>query len=74
MDVELIAWSRAAFANGAAKALRVAARLSLREVAAAAGVSAPALSRYERGLRRPRAAEAERLGRILRELARGSGK
>ena len=45
---------------------RVAARLSLRQLAEQAGVSNPYLSQIERGLRRPSAEVLQRLAKALR--------
>lgn len=71
MDAKLISWTRQAARSGAARAIREAAGLSVRELAEAVGVSPAAISRYERGLRSPRAGIAERYGRALRQLAGG---
>ena len=67
---ELIALSRlhALLQSGGARAIRVAAGLSLAAVAGPVGVSAAALSRYENGLRRPRPAVALRYLRVLESL------
>lgn len=48
------------------KEQRVASRLSLRQLAAQAGVSNPYLSQIERGLRRPSAEVLQQIARALR--------
>ena len=65
-----IAHSRRICTQGMARTLRLAAGLSLRDVANAAGVSEASVSRWERehrGPSNPRAAEA--LGQLYRRLA-----
>lgn len=53
-----------------ARHLREEARLSLRDVGEALGVSHAAIARYEAGERAPRGAIAERYAAFLRALAR----
>ena len=48
------------------KEQRIAARLSLRQIAEQAGVSNPYLSQIERGLRRPSAEVLEQIAKALR--------
>lgn len=64
-----LAAMRAMTASGEARAVRVAARLSQAEVAAAALVSAAAISRWEAGRRVPQGVAAVRYARVLRVLA-----
>jgi DNA-binding transcriptional regulator YiaG len=60
---------RALTSSGAARSIRVAAGLSLPEVARVAGVGQSTIFRWERGQRRPRAsASALAYGRLLTEL------
>jgi transcriptional regulator with XRE-family HTH domain len=61
---------REAARSGAARELRIEARLSLREVGAACGVSEVTVLRWERNERRPRGAAALRYGAVLRALAK----
>ena len=56
--------------NGRARELRLAARLSLLEMAAACGVSHVCVSRWERDERRPRGAPALRYAALLDALAK----
>lgn len=49
--------------------IRESARVSLREVAATLGVSPSAVSRWETGQRKPRAAAMRRYVRLLDQLA-----
>ena len=57
-------------ANGAARAIREAAGLSLGEAGKAAGLHKATIHRYERGLRRPRGAAAAKYLALLDELSR----
>ena len=66
--VEDLTWVRRLASTGGARALRMGAGLSLREVADELGVSAAAVSRWERGLRRPGGRLALKWGRLLRSL------
>jgi transcriptional regulator with XRE-family HTH domain len=72
MELGNIAWTRQACRTGAARAIRRAAGLSLAEIARAVGSTPSAVSRWERGLRVPRAEAAQRYGALLRELAGGT--
>jgi transcriptional regulator with XRE-family HTH domain len=56
--------------NGAGRALRLAAGLTQAEIAAAVGVSAACISRWESGSRTPRGGAAARYGRLLDRLRR----
>ena len=67
--VELIK-VRAAARSGAAKDARLAAGLSLTEVAAAVGVTPAAVFRWEKGDRVPRGEAALRYARLLNRLGR----
>lgn len=55
-------------ADGTAQQIRLAARLSLSEVAAACGVSPPTIHRWETGARRPRGQAAVRYSHFLETL------
>jgi transcriptional regulator with XRE-family HTH domain len=57
-------------ANGGGKATRVANGLSLAEFAQAARLHPTTVHKYEKGLRRPRGAAAERYIRLLDELSK----
>jgi hypothetical protein len=66
-----VAAARDACRNGAARALRLSAGLSLREVAEEIGAGDPTtVYRWEQGQRRPRADMAERYADLLDRLAR----
>jgi len=67
-ELRQIAAVRDKFASGRAREIRLAARVSLREEARAAGVSEAALWRYENAERVPRAAQALALARVLARL------
>ena len=54
--------------SGAARSIRLAAGLSLREVATAAGVSVSTVWRWENGERRPRGDAAVRYAGVLEVL------
>jgi len=56
--------------SGRARELRLAARLSLAEMAGAVGVSAATVSRWECGQRRPHGPAALRYGALLDALER----
>lgn len=68
----LVAARRAA-QSGQARRIRIAAGLSLADLAAALGVSRAALSRWECGHRVPRGAAAQRYAGLLEALARQVG-
>ena len=72
-DPVAIAKGRRLAASGAGRALRVAAGLSLRDLARALGTSPAVVSRWERGQRVPHADMAEQwvtlLGRLQKEDA-----
>jgi DNA-binding transcriptional regulator YiaG len=59
---------RALCASGRARELRLEKGLSVREVAAAAGASQPAVTRWETGRSRPRTAYALKLADLYSEL------
>ncbi len=61
---------RASTASGDARALRIAARLSLREVGGACGVTGVTVLRWETGARCPRGDAALRYGALLKALAK----
>ena len=60
---------REAAENGEARRLRLAANLSLGEVARELGVAVPTLLRWETGERRPRGKAALRYAGLLEKLA-----
>ena len=68
-DLVRLANVRAATHAGAARSLRLAAGLSLREVAANVGVGVSTVYRWENGERRPRGEAAIRYGELLEVLA-----
>ena len=65
-----IAEVRQKLKSGEAREARLAAGMSLAEVAKAADVSTTAVFRYENGERTPRPAQAVSLWRVLRKLER----
>ena len=67
-DVAQLAEVRALAASGAARSIRLGARLSLSEVADQLGVSTSTVFRWERGQRNPRGEAALRYGALLAEL------
>jgi transcriptional regulator with XRE-family HTH domain len=68
-NVVLLVRARALAATGEGRRRREAAGLSIRELAAAIGVDAPTLSRWELGRMRPRRASALRWLAILDEVS-----
>jgi len=64
-----IAMVRRLAANGSARAIREAAGLSISEVARDLGVTPSAVSRWERGLRRPHGQPATDYLKILEGLS-----
>jgi DNA-binding transcriptional regulator YiaG len=68
-DLALLIEARDAVRSGRGARLRLAAGISQGELAAAIGVSAPTLSRWEAGDRRPRGDAAVAYARELRKLA-----
>ena len=69
-DLALIAQMRADLASGRAREAREAAGVRQSEVAAALGVSRPAVSQWESGKSAPDTAHALAYGRLLRDLAK----
>ena len=67
-DLKRLTRARNFAESGAARSIRLAAGLSLREVASAAGVSVSTLWRWENQERRPRGEAAVRYSEILDEL------
>jgi transcriptional regulator with XRE-family HTH domain len=59
--------------SGEFRRIREGLNTGLGEFAEAAGMTKGSLSRYERGLRRPRPGEAKRLARTLRRLLGATG-
>ena len=68
IDLAAVARCRSLASSGAARSIRLAAGVSLAEVARQLEVSPSTIHRWETGLRSPRAAAAERYGRLLRQL------
>jgi transcriptional regulator with XRE-family HTH domain len=69
-EVVRVARARRLAASGEARARRLAAALSLQEVADAVGCSAVAVWRWEKGTRAPRGPAAARYADLLDALAR----
>lgn len=69
-----LAHLRSLMRSGAARGVRIAAGLSLGEAAAAAGVSASAVCRWEAQQRTPSGAAALRYGRLLARLLDTGGR
>ena len=67
-DVAVLVVTRRMAADGEGRQLRLAARLSLAEVAAAVDVDTSTIWRWEQGRRRPRGEAALRYGHFLRAL------
>ena len=67
-EAHLASSARALAESGAARSIRIAARLSLAEMASLVQIAPSTLSRYERSQRSPRAEQAVRYGRVLAEL------
>ncbi|WP_416983504.1 helix-turn-helix domain-containing protein [Streptomyces sp. T028] len=63
---------RSALTSGEAERLRVAAQLSIGEVAQACGVDQSTVWRWERGTRKPRGEAALAYGALLEELRQRS--
>lgn len=68
--MDLLIEVRAAVRSGRARRLRELSGLSQAEVAQIAGVSEPAISRWEAGERRPTGEHALAYGRTLRQIAK----
>ena len=68
IDVTKLAAVRALAASGAARSIRLGARLSLSEVANQIGVSTSTVFRWEQGQRHPRGQAALRYGLLLAKL------
>jgi DNA-binding transcriptional regulator YiaG len=71
-DLTAVSKARSLASTGAARSIRLAAGLSLREIAADLGVSPSTVLRWERGERRPRTQAAARYGHRLEELMESS--
>lgn len=71
-DLGRVAAMRRQAASGAARLRRQAAAAGLREVADAIGVSAMALSRWERGVNRPGPEAAKRWAQVLDAIEGGA--
>jgi transcriptional regulator with XRE-family HTH domain len=72
-DALLLAKTRQMVRERRAQAVRQAAGLSQHEVGQVVGVTAAAVSRWERGNRLPQSVPALRYGRLLESLAKLSG-
>ena len=69
-DALALSRARGLAASGEARERRLAARLSIAELAAEVGVAPATVSRWESGQRRPRGAAAIRYERLLDDLER----
>ena len=69
-ELGLVSEARRLAGGGGARAIRVAAGVTLYEVAAACGVYPSTVGRWEKGERRPRGRGAAQYALVLRELAR----
>ena len=72
-ELATLATLRRSAASGVARAARLAAGLSLGEVASAVGVTASTVMRWERGERAPQGAPALAYAEVLRKLRRRTG-
>jgi DNA-binding transcriptional regulator YiaG len=68
-EAEALAYARRQCATGIAKSIRIAAGLTVGEVAAACGITHPVVSRWELKRRVPHGEAAVLYGRLLRRLA-----
>ena len=73
-ELQTLSRVRGLVANRTAKPIRLAARLSLSEVAQVVGVSSAAVCRWEAGDRQPRGEAGVRYGELLESLLRGGSK
>ena len=69
--VDELVWLSRVVASGAARSLREGAGLTASDLARELKVSPSAVSRWERGMRRPQGAVCRRYVRLLRRLAEG---
>jgi DNA-binding transcriptional regulator YiaG len=69
VSVDDVTWARRLAQTGGARAIREGARLSVSELARELDVTPGTVSRWERGLRTPRGAAAERWAKLLRRLS-----
>jgi DNA-binding transcriptional regulator YiaG len=67
-ELQDLAEVRALTSSGLARSIRVAASLSLSEVAAEIGVAPSTVHRWEHGERSPRGDAARSYGRLLKDL------
>lgn len=67
-DLDTLTRVRRLASSGAARAIRIGAGASIREVAAVVGVSPATVLRWERGSRAPRGEKGVAYGRALDEL------
>jgi DNA-binding transcriptional regulator YiaG len=67
-DLQELADVRALASSGLARSIRIAASLSLTEVAAEVGVAPSTVHRWETGARSPRGEAARSYARILKDL------
>jgi transcriptional regulator with XRE-family HTH domain len=68
-DVQQIAWIRRLARDGGARTIRESAGFSASEIAREMGVSASAVSRWERGERTPQREAAKAWAELLRRLS-----
>lgn len=69
IDLAALRWVRCATLDGSARAIRVAALITIPELAEKVGVSSPTISRWESAHRVPRGDAARRYAAALLELA-----
>ena len=67
-DVLLLSWLRCALADGTAREIRDAARITQAEIAMECGVTDQAVALWEAGKRTPRGEPALRYARLLDQL------
>ena len=73
IDLAALRWIRTATRDGSARTIREEARITIPELAERIGVSAAAVSRWERGNRVPSGAAARRYAAALLELQTAVG-
>ncbi len=71
-EILLLVDARRHAASGTGRAIRVAAELSMDQLAEAIGVTKPTIWRWEQRKHRPRGAAAIRWARLLADLSRTS--
>jgi transcriptional regulator with XRE-family HTH domain len=73
IDLAALRWIRMAAQDGSAREIREEARITILELAERVGVSAAAISRWERGNRVPRGAAARAYAAVLLDLQATAG-